>query len=53
MARMVMSSRCRMVNNEYGIKFISGKWFAPKNGMLNEVKQIDKFLLLNGFTSDV
>ena len=53
MARIVMSSRCRMVQDKYGIKFISGKWFAPKNDKLVEIRQIDKFLLLNGITTDV
>lgn len=53
MARMVMSSRCQMVYNQYGIRFISGKWFFPHNDKLEEIKKIDKFLLLNKITSDV
>lgn len=45
-----MSSRCRMIHDQYGIRFISGKWFVPNKG---EIKQIDKFLLLNGIATDV
>lgn len=52
MAKLVMSSRCLMANNEMGIRFISGKWFVPHDGKLEEIKKIDKFLLLNRLTND-
>ena len=47
--KMDNTDLCYLINNEFNLKFISGKWFDKDN---NEIKNIDRFLLIKKFATN-